>query len=79
MRNRLKAMKITGLLSQGIYSLFIQYKIYHTTKLYTLQSNLLLERNQTNGFVQALYSFFIQKGLYFQSKRPNLILIGTEQ
>ena len=79
LRNGLKAMKITGLLSQGIYSLFIQYKIYHTTKLYTLQSNLLLERNQTNGFVQALYSFFIQKGLYFQSKRPNLILMGTEQ
>ena len=28
---------------------------------------------------QALCSFLIQKGLYFQSKRPNFIPIGTEQ
>ena len=31
--------------------MLIQYKIYHATSLYTLQSNLLLERNQSNGFV----------------------------
>ena len=28
---------------------------------------------------QALCSFLIQKGLYFQTKRPNFIPIGTEQ
>ena len=29
------------------------HKIYHTANLYTLQSNLLLERNQPNGFVSS--------------------------
>ena len=28
---------------------------------------------------QALCLFLFQKGFYFQSKRPNLIPIGTEQ
>ena len=28
---------------------------------------------------QVLCSFLIQKGLYFQSKKPNFIPIGTEQ
>ena len=36
-----------------LYSLLIQYKIYHTTNLYALQSNLLLERNQSNCFVSS--------------------------
>ena len=52
----------------GFYPSLIQYKIYHTTNLHTLQSNLLLERNQSNVLFQALCSFFIQKGVYFQSK-----------
>ena len=35
------------------YSLLIQYKIYHITNLYALQSNLLIEGNQSNGFVSS--------------------------
>ena len=31
------------------------------------------------AFFQALCSFLIQKGLYFQSKRPNFISIRTEK
>ena len=33
--------------------MLIQYKIYHTTNLYTLQSNLLLERYHSNGFASS--------------------------
>ena len=52
LRNGLKTMKIKDYYPR-LYSLLIQYKIYHTTNLYTLQSNLLLERNQSNGFVSS--------------------------
>ena len=51
--------------------MLIQYKIYHTTNLYTFQSNLLLERNQSNCFVSSPQ--FVQEGLDFQSKTPYFV------
>ena len=39
--------------------------------MYTFQSNLLLERNQSNCFVSS--SLFVQEGLDFQSKTPYFV------
>ena len=49
--------------------MLIQYKIYHTKNLYTLQSNLLIERNQSNGFVSSpLFVSFFRKVSIFKER-----------
>ena len=47
-----------------LYFLLIQNKIYHTTNLYTLQFNLLLEKNQMVLVSSPLFDPYSERSLF---------------